>query len=94
MAYNQIEGKGLTAFVREISEGFKVINPLVLKKIPTESYKDIFQALGKIQRELRGEPFPSHDIQGIRNRNIRLQRIQTALTILQHTAKVKKVPLF
>lgn len=94
MSASQIEGKGLTAFVKDIADGFKVVNPLVLKKIHTESYKDIFQHLHKQQRELRAEPFPTKDIVKIRQRNIRLQRLHTAATILQHYAKEKKIPLF
>jgi len=93
MSNSQIEGKGLTAFVRDIADGFKVINPIVLKKIPTENYKDIFQSLNKLQRDVRAQPFPSHDVQNIRKRNLSLQRIQTALTILQHSAKEKKIRL-
>lgn len=93
MSSGQIEGKGLVAFVREIADGFKVINPLVLKKFRPETYKEVYQQLNKTQREIRSEPFPANDISKIRQRNLRLQRLNTAITILQYSAKEKKILL-
>jgi len=93
MSASQIEGKGVIAFVKDIADGFKALNPLVLKKIHTSSYKDLFQQLNKQQRDLRAEPFPAKDIVKIRKRNICLQRLHTATMILQHYAKEKEIPL-
>ncbi|MFQ5597749.1 MAG: hypothetical protein ACE5GK_06825 [Nitrospiria bacterium] len=94
MSGGQIEGKGLPAFVGEIADGFKALNPLILKKIESGMHKSLFQEIAKIQRAIRSEPFPTHDIHKIRQRNIRLQRLNTAATILQHYAKEKKILLF
>jgi hypothetical protein len=94
MSGMQIEGKGVRAFAMEIADGFKFINPLVLKNFEPETYKAIYQHLTKIQREIRSEPFPVHEVPKIRSRNIRLQRLNTAMMVLQHSAKSKKVSLF
>ena len=94
MSGAQVEGKGLKAFAIEVADGFMFINPLVLKSFALETYKDIYQHLTKIQREIRSEPFPTNDIPKIRSRNIRLQRLNTAIMVLQHSAKIKKVLLF
>lgn len=94
MSGKQLEGIGLKAFAIDVADGFKFINPLVLKGFELSAYKDIYKHLTKIQRDIRSEPFPTNDIPKIRRRNIRLQRLNNALMILQHSAKVKKVPFF
>ena len=94
MAGNQIKGKAILAVANDISEGFQYLNPLVLKKYELETYKALYHQLKKKQREIRSEAFPSHDIIKIRKRNIRLQRIHTAVMILEHTAKMKRMSLF
>jgi len=90
----QLDGIGLKAFANEVADGFKFINPLVLKSFEIETYKDIYKYLTKIQREIRSEPFPTNNIPKIRRRNIRLQRLNNAMIVLQHSAKIKKVLLF
>ncbi len=94
MSGKQLEGIGLKAFANDVADGFKFINPLVLKSFELVNYKDIYKCLTKIQREIRSEPFPTNDTPKIRRRNIRLQRLNNAMMVLQHSAKVKKVLLF
>ena len=89
----QLRGKSIAAVARDIAEGFFTINPLVLKKFDPEGYKALHAHLRKLQTEVRGEKFPQHDSAGIRSRNSRLQRIHGALTIIEHTAKERKIPL-
>lgn len=94
MAGNQIKGKAIIAVANDISEGFFYLNAMVLKKYELETYKTLYQQLKKKQREIRSESFPSHNIIKIRKRNIRLQRIHTAVMILEHAAKMNRVSLF
>ncbi len=93
MAEGQIQGKSVIAVAKDIAEGYMVLNPLVLKRFEKEMYKALHQQLRKVQREVRSESFPTHDILGIRRRNTRLQRLYTALTVLEHAAKEKRIPL-
>lgn len=93
MAEGQIRGKSISAVSTDIAEGYMVLNPLILKQFGDEMYKALHQQLRKIQREIRSETFPSHDSMGIRKRNSRLQRVHTALVILEHAAKEKRIPL-
>lgn len=93
MSGGQVGGKGLKAFAIDVADGFKFINPLVLKSFEPANYKDIYKHLTKIQREIRSEAFPANDSAKIRSRNIRLQRLNTAMMVLQHSAKLKRVPL-
>jgi len=89
----QLRGKSVAAVAHDIAEGFFSINPLVLKKFSPDGYKSLHHQLRKLQNELRNEGFPQHDTTAIRNRNARLQRLHNALTILEHSAKERKVML-
>lgn len=89
----QIQGKSIVAIAKDVAEGFFILNPLTLKKFEAPTYKALHQQLRKTQTEVRSESFPSHDASGIRNRNMRLQRLHTALMILEHSAKEKRIPI-
>ncbi len=93
MAEGQIQGKSITSAAKDIAEGYMVLNPMILKRFENETYKALHQELRKTQREIRSESFPTHDTLGIRRRNTRLQRLHTALMILEHAAKEKRIPL-
>ncbi|HLB95064.1 MAG TPA: hypothetical protein VJK28_02705 [Nitrospiria bacterium] len=89
----QLRGKSIVAVAKDIADGFFTINPLTLKRFDDAAFQALHQQLQKVQREVRNEKFPLHDVLGIRNRNIRLQRLHQALVILEHSAKDRKVIL-
>lgn len=93
MAEGQIRGKSINSIASDIAEGYLVLNPMVMKRFEKEMYKTLHQHLMKVQREIRSETFPTHDTMGIRKRNTRLQRLHSALMILEHAAKEKRIPL-
>lgn len=93
MSGSQFRGKSVSAIAKDIAEGFFTINPLTLKKFDPSGYKALHQQLKKAQRTVRNEKFPLHDIQRIRSRNMRLQRLHQALIILEHSAKERKIIL-
>lgn len=93
MAEIQLRGKSIAAVARDVAEGFFTINALVLKKFGPEGYKALHQQLKKLQTEVRGEKFPLHDTPAIRGRNTRLQRLHGAVSILEHSAKERKIML-
>lgn len=94
MAESQFQGKSLSAISKDIADGYNYLSPTILKKFDQEGFKNLHQILKKIQRDIRSEKFPLHDIQGIRKRNMRLQRLHQALTILEYAAKERKVLLY
>jgi hypothetical protein len=93
MAESQIRGKSILAVARDITEGFFSINPLVLKKFTPEDYKALHHQLKKLRNEVRSEKFPLHDTMAIRSRNNKLQRLHSALIVLEHSARERKVVL-
>ncbi|HSG06132.1 MAG TPA: hypothetical protein VLB09_07010 [Nitrospiria bacterium] len=93
MAELQLRGKGVAGIARDVAEGFFSITPLVLKKVEPEGYRALFYQLKKIQTQVRGERFPQNDTLALRYRNARLQRLHQALTILEYSAKEKRISL-
>ncbi len=88
-----IRGKSLKAIATDISEGYTTVNPLFLKPFDPESLKKLYQEVMKTQAEIRGEKFPYNDVQAIRWRNMKLQRLHTAAMIIKNFAREKRVPI-
>lgn len=88
-----IRGKNVKATATDVAEGFTVVNPILLKPLDAETVKEFYHELNKKQGEVRGEKFPAHDMQSIRWRNLRLQRLHTATMVIRNYAKSRKIPL-
>lgn len=93
MPENIVRGKSLAAVASDIAEGYLYLNPLILKDFPADIYKELFHHMRKLQAAIRAEKFPFHDQTGIRNRNMRLQRLHQAIVVLQNSARMKKIIL-
>lgn len=87
----QVQGKSLAAIARDIADGFFSLTPLILKHLDDGGMRALHHQLRKHQTEVRGSKFPSHDIQGIRSRNLRLQRLHQAITVLEHAARQLRI---
>lgn len=90
---SSIRGKSLRAILRDVAEGYVAVNPLFLKSFAPETLRDFYQELTKVQIEVRGEKFPAHDINAIRSRNVRLQRLYSAAMILKNYARERRISL-
>lgn len=88
-----IRGKSFKAIAQDISEGYITVNPLFLKPFDNDSLKKLYQEIMKAQAEIRSEKFPYNDVQAIRWRNMRLQRLHTATMILKNFARDKRLQL-
>ncbi len=88
-----IRGKSLKALLRDVAEGYVAVNPLFLKSFDAESLRSFYQEMMKVQVEVRGEKFPTHDINAIRYRNVRLQRLYSAAMILKNYARERRISL-
>jgi hypothetical protein len=82
-----LRGKSLVAISRDIADGYVIINPIFLKPLDADTLKELYQQIMKLQTEIRGEKFPFKDIEAIRYRNIRLQRLHGALMIIKNFAR-------
>ncbi len=88
-----IRGKSLEAIAKDISDGYLTVNPIFLKSLDEEAIKGLYQAIQKVQSIIRGEKFPFNDIEAIRTRNMRLQRLHLSLIILKNFARERKIIL-
>jgi len=88
-----IRGKSLKATIRDIADGYVVVNPLFLKSFEHETLRDFYIEISKVQNEIRAERFPTRDIMAIRGRNLKLQRLFSATMIIRNYAKDRKVSL-
>jgi hypothetical protein len=93
MAESQLRGKSLSAIAKDVADGFITFNPLIIKQLDGSAYKELLLQLRKAQQEARAAKFPLHDINGIRRRNMRLQRLSQAITILEHEARERRLSL-
>jgi len=93
MAESQLRGKSLSAIAKDVADGFITFNPLLIKRLDGTAYRELLLQLKKAQQEARAAKFPLHDIDGIRRRNMRLQRLNQAITILEHEARERRLSL-
>ena len=90
---SNVRGKSLKATIRDVAEGYVIVNPLFLKSFDHETLRDFYREISKVQVEIRAERFPTHDILAIRSRNLRLQRLFAATMVIRNYAKERRVPL-
>jgi hypothetical protein len=88
-----VRGKSLKAMIRDVAEGYVIVNPLFLKSFDHETLRDFYIEISKVQVEIRAERFPTHDILAIRSRNLRLQRLFAATMVIRNFARERRVPL-
>ena len=82
--------KNLKAIASDIAEGYVSVNPLYLKPFNEVSLKSLYSIVMKVQAGIRAEPFPYREIDLIRKRGLKLQRLYAALIIIKNTARERK----
>lgn len=94
MAESLLKGKNIEAVAKDIAEGYVFVNPIYLKRFDEDTMKKLLAAMNKTMILIRNEKFPSGDVNAIKSRNIKLSRMNNALTIMKHFAKQKKWIMF
>ncbi|MEW5744121.1 MAG: hypothetical protein AB1805_01595 [Nitrospirota bacterium] len=85
--------RNFKAIAADIAEGFITVNPIFLKPFDANALKLLCTTIERRQSELRAEPFPYHDLLLIRKRNLRLQRLFTALSVIKNYARDRKMTI-
>jgi preprotein translocase subunit SecA len=93
MPENQLNGRSLSVIAKDVAEGFVSVNPQLLKRFTADNYKELLQFLRKSQKDIRSQSFPTNDTLSIRKRNVRLQRLHQAVTVIEYSAREKRIPL-
>jgi hypothetical protein len=88
-----VRGKSTKALTVDVAEGYVAVNPLFLKSFDPDSLKDFYHQIDKTQKDLRAERFPTNDVQAIRMRNLKLQRLYSAQMIVRNFARDRRIVL-
>jgi len=88
-----IRGKSYKAIATDIAEGYVTVNPLFLKPLDADTLKQLYEEVIKLQSTVRAEKFPFSDTQAIRLRNLKLSRLQQALTVIKNFARERRILL-
>ncbi len=81
------------ALAKDAAEGYIFVTPVFLKKFVESDYKELYHNLIKVQKLVRAESPDPRDHNAVRQRNMRLQRLNNSLVVLKHQCKVKKILL-
>ena len=80
-------------YCRDIAEGNAPFTVLQLKKMTAEELKKIFVNLSIVLREVRTTAVADGDVDGMRRRAHKLQRLSNAVFLLESHAKRLRIPL-
>ena len=80
-------------YCRDIAEGNAPFTVLQLKKMTAEDLKKIFVNLSIVLREVRTTAVADGDVDGMRRRAHKLQRLSNAVFLLESHAKRLRIPL-
>lgn len=88
-----VRGKSNKALTMDVAEGYVAVNPLFLKPFDHETLKEFYHEIDKTQKFLRSEKFPANDIEAIRLRNLKLQRLYLATVVIRTFARERRITL-
>lgn len=80
-------------YARDIAEGNAPFTVLQLKKMTEEELRKIFANLNIALREVRTSAVADRDIEGMRRRAHKLQRLNNAIFLLESYAKKLRITL-
>ncbi len=80
-------------FARDVAEGNAPFTVLQLKKMTADELRKVFVNLNIALREVRTTAVAEHDIDAMRRRAHRLQRLTEAVLLLQSHAKKLRITL-
>lgn len=81
------------ALVKDVAGGYLAFTPLVLKRFTPEEIKAISTQIDLLLREMRGQAVSARNIPALREKNLRLGRLNEAHMVLTTYCKKNKVLL-
>lgn len=76
-------GGSAYAMARDVAEGFLMVTERTFRTLTRSDIDQLSFELDRHLRELRGEQVPLEDIPGIQQRQRRMQRLNSALSMLR-----------
>jgi hypothetical protein len=80
-------------YARDIADGSAPFTVLQLKKMTAEELRKMLTNINLVLREVRTTSVVDHDIDGMRRRAHKLQRLSQAVLLLETHAKKLRIPL-
>lgn len=80
-------------YARDIAEGSAPFSVLQFKKMTPDELRKMFSNINIVLREVRTTAVAEHDIDGMRRRAHKLQRLSNALLLLETHAKKLRLTL-
>jgi hypothetical protein len=80
-------------YARDIAEGDAPFTAIQLKRMTEEELRKVFANINIVLREVRTTAVANRDIDGMRRRAHKLQRLNTALLLLDTHAKKLRIAL-
>jgi hypothetical protein len=74
-----------------IAEGYGIFTSATLKKYTRQDLHILKEHISIVQREIRGEQVDLEDILAIKKKNMRIQRLSQALSILDTYCKKNRI---
>jgi hypothetical protein len=80
-------------YARDIAEGNAPFTAIQLKRMTAEDLKTVRINLGLVLRDVRNEAVPERNLDAIRRRAHKLQRVNEAIMLLETHAKKLRISL-
>ena len=80
-------------YARDIAEGNAPFTAIQLKRMTEEELRKVFVNLNIVMREIRTTAVVDRDIEGMRRRAHKLQRLSSAIFLLESHAKKLRITL-
>lgn len=80
-------------YARDVADGSAPLTVLQLKRMTGEELKKVFNSINVVLREVRTEGVAERDIDGMRRRAHKLQRLNNAVLLLSTHAKKLRITL-
>ena len=87
------KGSNPKMIAKEIADGYVLITLANIRRYNPAQVRTLHQNLVMVEREFRTEHFDTEDVENIKKKHMRLQRIYRAKTMIQTYAKKWKIVL-
>ena len=77
---------------QDVAEGFFMFSPPMLRNYTPADIKVVLANLALVTRDLRQEQIPLDDIMALKQRNMKLTRMNQAETVIRAYCQKKRIP--
>ncbi len=75
----------------DVAQGYHQFTPNALRQYSLEELRAFLFNINFVLRELRAKPIPLEDIESLKDRNIKIQRLTHALNVIQSFCITRRI---